>query len=116
MRIEVSIDTRAADRTSVMAALAAEVEAGLKHYRMRLTSAQLHLRDTNGPRAGVDHRCALEVRPAGSDPIAVTHEAATVNESVKGAIAKMNQRLATVFGKLETVRDRERISASGLPS
>ncbi|MEC5398220.1 hypothetical protein [Uliginosibacterium sp. H1] len=114
MRIEVSIDTNAADRTSVMAALAAEVENGLRHHRTRLTSAQLHVRDTNGPRAGVDHRCTLEVRPAGLDAVAVSHEAATVNEVVRGVLSKMNARLGTLFGRQDARQPR--VSASGLPT
>lgn len=111
MKLEVSIDTRAADRKGVIGAISAEVENGLKHYGARLTRVAVHLRDINGPRAGIDHRCTLEARPAGLAPQAVTHDAESANEALKGAIGKMNSLLASTFGKKEQIR--ERVSASG---
>lgn len=111
MKVEVSIDTYAADRNGVMAAIAMEVENGLKHYDARLTRVEVHMRDINGPRSGIDHRCALEARPAGLAPLAVTHEAESVNEALKGAIGKMSKLLASTFGKKDQIR--ERVSASG---
>lgn len=109
MKVEVSIDTQAADRTGVIASISEEVSSGLKHYRTRLTRVEVHMRDINGPRSGIDHRCALEARPAGLAPLAVTHEATNTSDALKGAISKMNKLLASTFGKLEQI-DRVPVS------
>lgn len=112
MKVEVSIDTRAADRTDVIARIASEVENGLKHYHTRLTRVEVHIRDVNGPRSGTDHRCTIEARPAGLTPVAVTEDAENVNDALKGALIKMNHLLSSTFGKKEQIRDR--VPASGL--
>lgn len=111
MKVEISIDTRAADRNGVIASLAAEVENGLRHYRTRLTRVEVHMRDVNGPRSGNDHRCAMEARPAGLPPLAVTHEAANTADALKGAISKMNHLLASTFGKKDQI---ERVPAASV--
>lgn len=111
MKVEISIDTRAADRNSVIESLSAEVENALKHYRTRLTRVEVHMRDVNGPRAGNDHRCAIEARPAGLPPLAVTHEAANTTDALKGALSKMANLLASTFGKKDQI---ERVSAASM--
>lgn len=115
MKVEVSIDTQAADRNSVISTIAEEVGNGLKHYQTRLTRVEVHMRDINGPRSGIDHRCALEARPSGLAPVAVTHEAANASDALKGAISKMNKLLASTFGKLDQI-DRVPVSSVAVDS
>lgn len=101
MRVEVSTDTR----TSVdIAAVTAVVEDGLSRYRDRLTRAEVHLSDVNGPKGGADARCVLEARPAGRQPEAVTNDANTPDEAVKGAVEKMGRLLESMFGRLDDVK------------
>ena len=114
MKVEVSTDTRVEGTATVVAAVTSEVEGGLSLYKDRLTRVEVHLSDVNGPRSGVDYRCALEARPAGRDPVAVTHEAVTTEEALKGAIGKMDRLLASTFGRLD--QQKGGISASGLPT
>src|SRR5262245_46760336 len=111
MKIEVSTDARAvADIPAVTAA----VEAGLAVYRDRLTRVEVHLSDVNGPKGGMDTRCALEARPAGRQPVAVTNEAHNEGDAVKGAIEKMGRLLRSTFDRLGDVKGSP--SASGLPT
>lgn len=111
MHVEVSSDTRSdVDIPAVTAA----VVAGLGRHADRLTRVEVHLSDVNGPKGGPDTRCALEARPAGMQPVAVTCDAATPSEAVKGAGEKMNSLLTTVFEKLSDVKGGT--SASGLPT
>jgi hypothetical protein len=42
----------------------------------------------------------LEARVEGMQPIAVTDNAGTHEEAVKGAIGKLNTSLKTIFGRL----------------
>ncbi|MBA4191430.1 MAG: ribosomal subunit interface protein [Planctomycetaceae bacterium] len=111
MHVEISTDTR----TTVDApAVTATVESGLSRYRSRLARVEVHLRDVNGPKGGVESRCVLEARPSGRQPEAVTNDALTSDEAVKGAIEKMNRLLVSLFGRLDDVRGGP--SASGLPT
>ena len=47
-----------------------------------------------------DKRCLLEARLEGRQPIAVTNNAGTHHEAVKGAVGKMKAALDTVLGRL----------------
>jgi hypothetical protein len=111
MHVQVSTDTRT---TADIPATTAAVEAGLARFRERLTRVEVHLSDVNGPKGGLDARCALEARAAGRKPVAVTNEAHTPDDAVKGAIEKMKSLLATTFGREDDVKGGP--SASGQPT
>src|SRR5690349_6120191 len=111
MHVEVSTDTRT---TADVAEVTAAVEAWLFHYQDRLTRVEVYLSDVNGPKGGRDCRCAPEARPAGRQPVAVTNEAHTPDDAVKGAVKKMSSLLATALGREGDVRGGP--SASGLPT
>jgi hypothetical protein len=111
MHVEVSTDTRI---TADIPEVTTTIETGLSRYKERLTRVEVHLSDVNGPRGGRDCRCALEARPAGRQPVAVTSEAHTPDDAVKGAVNKMTSLLTTVFGREDDVKGGP--SASGLPT
>src|SRR5262249_58393164 len=111
MHVEVSTDTRT---TADVAGVTATIEAGLSRYKERLTRVEAHLSDVNGPKGGRDCRCSLEARPAGRQPVAVTNEAYTPDDAVKGAVKKMRSLLTTVFDREDDVKGGP--SASGLPT
>jgi hypothetical protein len=78
------------------------------------------LGDENANKSGeADKRCMLEARPAGQQPVAVTHYAvthyaATLEDAISGAAQKLNNLLDSKFGRLSdhkggaTIRDGER--------
>jgi len=111
MHVEVRTDART---TADVAGVAAAVEAGLSRYRDRLTRVEVHLSDVNGPKGGRDCRCALEARPAGRQPVAVTSEAHTPDDAVRGAVEKMGSLLSAAFGREDDAKGGA--SASGLPT
>ena len=111
MRVEVSTDTRT---TADIAGVTAAVEAGLSRYEGRLTRVEVHLSDVNSPKGDRDCRCALEARPAGRPPVAVSSDAHTPADAVKGAVEKMRSLLATAFGREDDVKGGP--SASGQPT
>ncbi len=114
MKIEVSTDTRVASIPINTDDVIAAVETGLARFRDRLTRVEVHLSDVNGPRGGVDHRCLLEARPEGLQPVAVSHEAGSKPEALRGAVDKMHRMLTSTFDKLH---DRKGgTSASGQPT
>jgi hypothetical protein len=111
MHVEVSTDSRT---TADIPSVTADVEAGLSRYKERLTRVEVHLRDVNGPKGGPDCRCALEARPAGRQPVAVTNDAGTPDAAVKGAVEKMGRLLEATFGREGDVKGGP--SASGQPT
>ena len=88
-------------------ALAVEAEAvvreTLDRFVERITRVEVHLSDENSDKAGADDkRCLLEARLAGRQPIAVSHQAATLEQAISGAADKMRSSLETVFGRLRS--------------
>ena len=62
---------------------------------------EVHLSDENSDnKFGVkDKRCLLEVRLAGREPIAVSHQATNVEEAVDEAAQKMKHSLDSTLGR-----------------
>lgn len=100
MRIQVNSDKTVDVNDGLKAAVKAHFRKSFERYGERVTRVEVHLSDLNGNRRGEqDKRCLLEVRPAGMDPLAVTHLAGTVDDAWKGASRKMVRKLTTRFGK-----------------
>jgi hypothetical protein len=51
-------------------------------------------------------RCMMEARLEGHQPIAVTHEAMTLDQAVDGAADKLTRLVENTLGRLQTQRDR----------
>jgi hypothetical protein len=73
--------------------------------RLSLTRIEVHISDENAGKSGQrDKRCMMEARPANQKPVAVTHEAGSVDEACAGAAKKLSNLLETHFGKLHDVK------------
>ncbi len=88
----------------VTAELQAEVDAivtnAIERFESQITRIDAHLSDQNGPRGGsTDIRCVLDARLEGLPAIAVTEDAATVEQSVRGAAGKLRRAIETAVGK-----------------
>ena len=57
--------------------------------------------DVNSDKKGGDDdmRCMMEARIKGRQPIAITHQAATVDQVVDGAVDKMVSLIETTLGR-----------------
>lgn len=82
-------------------AIRAEITAALDRFAERLTRVEVHLRDENGAKGGIDKRCLLEARPRGLDPLTAEHHAATLGEAIAEATGKLERVLDHRFGRLE---------------
>ena len=81
------------------------VEDALSRYGDRITRVEVHLSDQNGDKGGsADVRCVLEARLARRQPIAVTDNAATVEDAVHGASGKLTRLLETTLGRMSDER------------
>ena len=75
----------------------------LNRFSNQITRLEVHLTDENSNKEGQnDKRCVLEARLEGMQPIAVTNNADTIEQAVKGAVDKLKSSLDTVIGKLRS--------------
>jgi len=77
-----------------------QIKEELERYESHITRVELHLKDENGKKEGVnDKTCVLEARLKGKQPIAVTSQADSIEKAVSEAIDKMKVAIATIIGK-----------------
>lgn len=76
------------------------VQEELHHLSDKLTRVEVHLRDLNANKGGVDKRCTAEARPRGLDPIVVDHDATEITDAVHGALGKLQRALQHRFDRL----------------
>jgi ribosome-associated translation inhibitor RaiA len=65
----------------------------LRLFADRLTRVEVHLRDDNGPKSGVDKRCLIEARLAGLEPLAVESRAADLYQAIHDACGKLERAI-----------------------
>ena len=83
------------------------VNASLGRFGRQVTRVEVHLSDDNASKTnGDDKRCLLEARPAGHQPLVVTHVAATIDEAIDGAVDMMEKLLTRTFAKLRDPKGR----------
>jgi hypothetical protein len=79
------------------------ISEALSRYSTHITRVEVHITDENGNKEGKnDQRCLIEARIEGAQPIAVTNNADTIEQAVKGATDKLKSALETVLGRLRT--------------
>lgn len=97
-------------------ALRDQAEAILKHalerFSNRVTRFEVHLSDENSAAksAGPDKRCVIEARIASHQPVAVTHDAETVEQALAGAARKLRTLLRSTFDRLDSKKGTPSLS------
>lgn len=90
MRIQINTDHNIEGSEALAAQVTTVVENTLSRLSDGITWVEVHLSDGNGPKGGPnDKRCVMEARLEGRQPLAVTHEAATLEQVVDGASRKL---------------------------
>ena len=102
MQVQVNTDNHIHGREEIVALVETSVEGAVGRFRDRITRVEAHLSDTNSHKTkGDDIRCVLEARLAGHQPIAVTHQAATVELALSGAADKLERSVESTLGRLK---------------
>ncbi len=91
MRFQFNTSNDITGDDDVKARIEASVRQKLARLEDKLTRIELHVTDEDGPnRSGPNSkRAVLEARPAGMDPIKVSHNAGTVDAAAAGAADKL---------------------------
>ena len=101
MKIQINTDNNIAGREEMAKQAEATVGSILGHLAEHITRVEVHLSDENGKKAGShDKRCMMEARLEGHQPIAVTHEAETIDDAIDGAAGKLKSSLDHTLGSL----------------
>jgi len=110
VKIQVNADKNVEVSADFARRVEADVASALARFERRLTRLEVHLREESAGRStGEDVRCLIEARPAGLDPVAVTHDATTVSEALRGATERLTALLSSKLERLEGHRSRETI-------
>lgn len=110
MKIQVNTDKNVEGTEAFVAETEAAIDQALGRFENRLTRVEVHLRNESAGRTtGDDFRCLVEARPAGMDPVTVTHHAESLPEALAGATDKIETLLTSRFERLEGQETRETI-------
>ena len=100
MQIQVNTDANIEGRDELARQIEAEINTALSQFSDQITRVEVHLSDENAGKSGsADKRCLMEARPAGRQPIAVSHEGATLEEAYSGAAKKLRSSLESTLGR-----------------
>jgi ribosome-associated translation inhibitor RaiA len=103
MQVQVNHDNHVRIGAEVSERLTRVLEGSLAQFADRITRIEMHLGDENASKGGdSDKRCMLEARLANLAPIAVTHQAESLQLAFEGALEKLEHALSHAVGKLET--------------
>jgi hypothetical protein len=78
MQVQLNTDRQITVDDELTHQVEAVVESVLGRFADRITRVEVHLSDENSHKGGDDKRCMLEARLAGLEPMAVSHQAATL--------------------------------------
>jgi len=105
MHVQVNTDNHIPGHEALAARVRGVVESALSHFSDRITRVEVHLSDEDGNKHGQnDKRCVMEARLEGRQPVAVTHQAATLDEAVDGAAGALSRLIDNLLGRLHDQR------------
>ena len=101
MKIQLNTDVHIDDTEALAAQVNAMVEQALERFSENVTRVEVHLSDEKGGKSGQqDQRCMLEARLEDRPPVAVTDNAATLEQAVHGTAQKLARLLDSTLGRL----------------
>ncbi len=77
------------------------VTKAMRNFGERVTRVEVHLKDINAKKGGVDKRCLLEARLAGQNPITAEHESDDLYLAISGAAEKLENAVRHRLGRLD---------------
>lgn len=108
MQIRINTDHNIEGHEALAARISGVIENALSRFSDHIIRVEAHLSDENSDKKdGYDNmRCMIEARLEGIQPIAVTHQATTLDEAVDGAADKLTNLIETTLGRLHHQESR----------
>jgi ribosome-associated translation inhibitor RaiA len=112
MRVQLNTDRHIVAHDELAHQVETVMEGTVGRFADQITRVEVHLSDENSQKGGGDDkRCLLEARLAGLQPMAVSHQAATLPQAIDGAAQKLARALESTLGRLG--REKGRPSSGG---
>ncbi len=106
MQVQVNTDRHIKGHEKLATQVREAAETALSHISDRITRVEVHLSDQNADKSGADDkRCVMEARLKGRRPVAVTHDAATLELAIDGAATKLSRSLERTLDKITDPRN-----------
>ena len=108
MQIQINTDRNIEGHESLAERVRGVVEGTLGRVSDQITRVEVHLSNENSDKkdGNNDMRCMMEARLEGRRPIAVTHQAATLNQAVDGAGDKLTRLIESTLGRQRDQKSR----------
>ena len=108
MQIQLNTDRNIEGHESLAGQVNSTVESALSRVSDHITRVEVHLSDESSDKKGAhdDVRCVMEARLEGRQPIAVTHQAATLDQAVDGAADKLTRLIESTLGRQRDQKSR----------
>jgi ribosome-associated translation inhibitor RaiA len=110
MQIQLNTDSHISGREKLSRWIETVMVDALDRFSDQITRLEVHLSDVNSHKPGhddkPDKRCLLEARLAGRQPVAVSHQAPTLEQAVDGAAGKLKRSLDSTLGRLSNRKGR----------
>ena len=108
MQIKINTDHNIEGHEALSDRISGVVEKALSRTSDRITRVEVHLSDENSDKKGGDRdiRCVMEARLEGHQPVAVTRQAATLDQAVDDAADKLTRLIENILGRLNDQRGR----------
>ena len=101
MQIQINTDHNIDGRQELIAQVSGVVERALSRISDHITRVEVHLRDESSHKSSQNEmHCMIEARLEGRQPIAVTHQAVTLDRAVDGAADKLTRLIESTLGRL----------------
>ncbi len=105
MQIQINSDNNIEGNKEFLSQIEEQLNDQLERFSDRISRIEIHMSDENGPKNGThDLRCLLEVRIEGRQPLAVSHNASTLDFAFNGAIDKLKKTLESTFDRIQKHR------------
>jgi len=108
MNIQVSTDNHIEGSEELTRQVEGVVEGSLGRFGEWITRVEVQLSDESSSSKARDNdkRCVMEARPAGLQPISVSHQGATLDQALKGSAKKLARLLNDTAGRLGDPKGR----------
>jgi ribosome-associated translation inhibitor RaiA len=118
MQIQINTDRNIEGRESLADQVRGVVESTLSRFSDHITRVEVHLSDENSDKKGGDDemRCVMEARLKHRQPIAATHQAASLDQAVEGAADKLIRLIESTLGRLRDQKRRRTDPTSDEPT
>ena len=106
MQVQINFDHNVEVHEALIGYVRGLVESALSRVSDHITRVEVHLSDASDRKSGSNDKCCMmEARLENRQPIAVTHEAETLDHAVDGAVDKLVRLIENTQGRSRDNRD-----------